>query len=182
MLELSLNSASVVLTVPDRGLIGQVVRLIVVLGSAYALSSGPRVHPLGAARRNENHAKVKSLIARLNGQSGVTGQSVLVDVVLKGNNIAVDIVMEQRKGFYDFFRVFEIQRYRKWDISEPKKCAQRNEVLSRSCNSPCPGAVSDWSSWSACSRKCDLGIKMRSRTCSSQLCSEKLRLKNDLFC
>ena len=51
---------------------------------------------------DRNHAKVKSLIARLNGQSGVTGQSVLVDVVLKGNNIAVDIVMEQRKGFYDF--------------------------------------------------------------------------------
>ena len=94
MLELSLNSASVVLTVPDRGLIGQVVRQIVAWGSAYAPSSGPRVRPLGAALRNENHAKVKSLIARLNGQNGVTGQNVSVDVELKGNNIEVDIVME----------------------------------------------------------------------------------------
>lgn len=113
MLELSLNSASAVLTVPDRGLIGQVVQPIVALGSAYALSSGPRVRPLGAARRNENHAKVESLIARLNGQIGVTGQSVSVDVEQKGNNIEADIVMEQRKGFYDFVRLFEIQRFKK---------------------------------------------------------------------
>ena len=54
-------------------------------------------------------------------------------------------------------------------------CIERNEIDARSCSALCPGAVSEWSSWGRCSRDCDLGVKIRSRTCSSELCHEKLK-------
>ena len=54
-------------------------------------------------------------------------------------------------------------------------CVERNKIDARSCAALCPGAVSEWSKWGQCSRECDLGVKMRSRTCSSELCHEELK-------
>ena len=62
-----------------------------------------------------------------------------------------------------------------------KDCASRNIVDSRECSVKCAGSVSEWTSWSRCSRECDLGVRSRMRSCSTEFCHEDLKEKEACF-
>ena len=38
-------------------------------------------------------------------------------------------------------------------------------ILSRDEFQPCPGKITEWSTWSNCDRSCDNGIRIRTRGC-----------------